>query len=309
MKKLGILLSGFALVAVLGACGAEDSSTGGKDGNRDVTITEMKGAIDVVSREDGSGTRSAFEEIIEFNQKDENGEVVSPLVSSATIKDGNGVVVTHVAGNEESLGYVSFVTLEENQDTVKGLTVSGVEPTTENVLSGEYEVARPFNMVYMEENITELEEVFIEFLESIDAADIIEEKGGIADREGRIDFDESKYEKLAGNLVLGGSTSVEGIAKAIADEFTALYPNVTYTYDATGSSTGVKNAMDGTYTFGFASRPIKKTELESGIEAEALCLDGIAIIVNRFNEITDITIEQIKEVYTGAITEWPELDE
>ncbi len=299
MRKLLVMLSSLALTFTLAAC-SDQNTEGGS--------TSLE-AIDVVSREDGSGTRSAFEEIIDFNQKGDDDEIVDPITSNANIKDGNGVVATHVAGNDASLGYVSFVTLAENEGKVKGLTVEGVEPTVENVLSGDYGVARPFNMVYLEENLTDVEKAFVAFIESTEGAEIIEEEGGIANMEGRESFDSSAYDALTGNLVLGGSTSVEGVAKAVAGEFTALFPNVTYTYDATGSSAGVENAINGTYTLGFASRSIKDTELAQGITADVLCMDGIALVVNPSNETTNISMSQIKDVYTGSIANWSELAE
>ena len=136
MKKLLSLVAAAALTFSMAACG---STNNGSD-----TTQAVEGAIDVVSREAGSGTRSAFEEIIGFNGEDQD-----PLTANATIKDGNGVVATYVAANDAAIGYVSFVTLEENHGKINGLTVEGVEATAENVLEGKYSVARPFEMVYM----------------------------------------------------------------------------------------------------------------------------------------------------------------
>ncbi len=300
MRKLLVMLSSLALTFTLAACSTDQKTT-------DTGENKQLTAIDVVSREDGSGARGAFEELVGFNQKDDNDQIVDPLVSTATIKDGNGVVATHVIGNESSIGYVTMFTLEQNEQTLKGLTVDGVEPTMENATSGAYPLVRPFNMVYMEDKLTDVEKAFIAFTESADAVEVMEAIGGIADATVREDFDMAAYGQLSGNLVLGGSTSVEEIAKSLADEFTALFPNVTYTYDATGSSAGVKNAVDGTYTIGFASRDIKDSELESGITADVICMDGMAVVVNADNAATNITLDQLKEVYTGTITDWSEL--
>lgn len=261
-----------------------------------------EGAIDVVSREAGSGTRQAFEEIIGFN-----GEGQTPLTKSATIKDGNGVVATYVSENEQSMGYVSFVTLQENEGKIEGLTVDGVEATPENVLSGAYAVARPFEMVYMDQNLTEVERAFIEFAASQEGLEILDANGTIVDKSAAEAFDMTKYNQLSGNLMMGGSTSTEAVVKALADEFCALFPKVTYEYNAMGSSAGVKNAIDGTYKLGFASREIKDSELESGIQTTTLCMDGIALVVNPENDVEDISTEQIKDVYTGTITEWSAL--
>ena len=216
-------------------------------------------------------------------------------------------MATYVAANDAAIGYVSFVTLEENHGKINGLTVEGVEATAENVLEGKYSVARPFEMVYMEENITDVERAFIDFVSSIDGLEILESKGTIVDTKNAEAFDMSKYGDLSGNIVMGGSTSTEDAVKALAEEFTALFPKVTYTYDATGSGAGVKNAISGVYTLGFASREIKESELAEGITLVTLCMDGIALVVNPSNNVTDISKDQIKDVYTGNITEWSEL--
>lgn len=294
MKKLLVMLSSLALTFTLVACGDSESSD-----------TGVSGAIDVVSREDGSGARGAFEELVGFAQKDETDQIVDPLTSNATIKDGNGVVATHVRENESSIGYVTFLTLEDSEGELKGLTVNGVEPTIDNVLSQEYPLVRPFNMVYMDENLSDVEKAFIDFSQSAEGAEVIEIGGGIVDNTAS--FDAAAYGDLSGNLVLGGSTSVESVAKALANEFTALFPNVTYTYDATGSTAGVTNAINGTYTIGFASRNIKDSELEQGITVDEVCIDGIAVVVNPANTETDITVDELKGVYTGTMTEWSEL--
>lgn len=123
--------------------------------------------IVVVSREDGSGTRGAFEEIVGFEDE---------LTSAATIAEGNGNVQTTVAGNENAIGYVSFTYIDE---TIKPLTVEGVEATTDNVLNESYKVSRPFVMIYHDENLTEPAKAFAEFLMSADGQAIVEEEGGI----------------------------------------------------------------------------------------------------------------------------------
>lgn len=295
MKKLMTLMATAALSLGLVACGG---TTDTLPETENQTSTDSKlSMIDVVSREEGSGTRSAFEEIIKFNIDGEDS-----MTSNATIKDGNGVVATYVAGNESSIGYVSFVTLEEKASELKGLTVDG-----ENVLSGSYALSRPFMMVYMEDHITDVERAFIDFLASKDGLEVLESTGTIVDTTNAEDFDFSKYTDLSGNMTLGGSTSTEKAVKATADEFTALFPKVTYTYDGTGSGTGIKNAQDGTYTLGFASRELKDSEIESGLGYTTLCMDGIAIVVNPANTVSDISLDQIKEIYTGKVTDWSEL--
>lgn len=123
--------------------------------------------IVVVSREDGSGTRGAFEEIVGFEEE---------LTANATIAEGNGNVQSTVAENENTIGYVSFTYIN---DTIKALTVEGVEATTDNVLNETYKVSRPFVMVYQDDNLNDAGKAYIEFLMGEEGQAIVEEEGGI----------------------------------------------------------------------------------------------------------------------------------
>lgn len=123
--------------------------------------------IVVVSREDGSGTRGAFEEIIDFEDE---------LTEDATIAEGNGGVQTTTAGNPNAIGYVSFTYIDE---TVKPMLIEGSAPTAENVLAGEYPVSRPFIYMYHEENMDEIAKAYMDFVLSADGQFIVSDKGGI----------------------------------------------------------------------------------------------------------------------------------
>ncbi|WP_242985327.1 phosphate ABC transporter substrate-binding protein [Vallitalea okinawensis] len=123
--------------------------------------------IVVVSREDGSGTRGAFEEIVDFEDA---------LTATAILAEGNGNVQTTVAGNPNAIGYVSFTYINE---TVQSVLIDGSEPTTENVLAETYPIARPFLIAYHEENLSEEAKVFMDFIFTSEGQYIVEEKGGI----------------------------------------------------------------------------------------------------------------------------------
>lgn len=122
--------------------------------------SEVGGAdsdIVVVSREDGSGTRTAIEELAGFQNE---------LVDGATIADGNGNVASTVAENPNAIGYVSFTTLEDNSDTVKGVNVDGAEPTPKAVLEGSYPLSRPFLLVYQDANLTDADREVLEWIQT-----------------------------------------------------------------------------------------------------------------------------------------------
>ncbi len=253
--------------------------------------------IAVVSREDGSGTRGAFEEIVEFEDA---------LTASALIKDGNGNVQATVAETPLAIGYVSFTYVDES---VKGVLIEDAEPTVENVLNGSYKISRPFNIVYHEENLSDAAKAFLEWIDTAEAKEIIAEKGAIpladgASSEGNA---EEVAEEIAGEITVSGSTSVEKVGVALGDEFMALYPGVTYTYEGIGSSGGVKNANDATTMLGTASRNIKDSEKEYGMTEKVLAYDGIAVIVNPENGVSELTVEQVQKIYLGEITNWSEV--
>ena len=123
--------------------------------------------IVVVSRESGSGTRGAFEELVGFEDN---------LTDKAMEVEKNGGVQTTVAGNENAIGYVSFTYINE---TVKALTVNGVEPTSDNVLSKTYAISRPFLVVYKEDKLDDASKAYIDFVLSEAGQAIVEEEGGI----------------------------------------------------------------------------------------------------------------------------------
>lgn len=115
----------------------------------------------------------------------------------------------------------------------------------------------------------------------------------------------SSTEALSGKVSMSGSTSMEEIAKALAEGFNAKYPDVAIDVQLGGSSTGIKNAQEGVSDIGNVSRALKDTE--TGLDAETIALDGIAVIVNTANSVEDLSIEQILKIYTGEITNWKDL--
>ncbi len=137
-------------------------------------VFAQEGAINVVSREDGSGTRSAFVEIV--GVVDENED--DATVDSAVVQNGTNQVMQTVAGDANSIGYISLGSLD---DSVKAVTVDGVEATADNIKAGEYAIARPFNVAWnKEEELSDVAKDFMTFIESADGQAIVEEEGFIS---------------------------------------------------------------------------------------------------------------------------------
>ena len=131
--------------------------------------------------------------------------------------------------------------------------------------------------------------------------------GTPAQSAGDAQGDQQPQQEAGGKLAISGSTSTEKIIKALADEYSALHPGVEITYEGIGSSAGVKNAIDGVSDIGTASREIKEEEKASGLTEDVFAYDGIAVVVNPDNGVSDLTLDQITAIYNGEITNWQQV--
>ena len=112
---------------------------------------------------------------------------------------------------------------------------------------------------------------------------------------------------VSGTVATGGSTSMESVIAALQEAFLELQPDVTVTYDPTGSGAGITGATDKTLDIGLSSRAVKDEEAEAGVTGTTVALDGIAIIVNNNNAVADLSLEQIAGIAKGGITNWSEV--
>ncbi|ATL90085.1 phosphate ABC transporter substrate-binding protein [Faecalibacterium prausnitzii] len=111
---------------------------------------------------------------------------------------------------------------------------------------------------------------------------------------------------LSGNVATGGSTSMKNVIAALTEGFAEVEPGVTVSYDPTGSGAGITGAADKTLDIGLSSRALKDDE-KADVEGTTIALDGIAIIVNNASEVEDLTVDQLKQMFTGEITNWSEV--
>ena len=319
MKKIKLLsLLMLALAVFLVACDSDNGSgeTTERPTETDAPIAaetetpdepsgDLPGAIALISREEGSGARGAFEELVSVNQEEDG----SDAMTEAIIQQGNGQVLQGVQRNEAGITYIAYASFADAGDTLRGLLVNGIEPTTENMLSGAFPLVREFNFVYRPEVRAENEIVnaFIEFSQSTEGIGVLVNLGAVVDPEGAEVFDASAFGDLSGSLTFGGSTSTETTALALIDEFRTYFPNVSISYDPTGSGAGITGAIQGILDLGFASREIRDSEVEEGINYVTYCLDGLVVVVNPANDITEVTIEQLRAIWLGEITNWDEL--
>lgn len=278
---------------------AETTAEAKTEASKETGTSKMEGDINVISREDGSGTRGAFIELFKIEEKNEAGEKVDLTTDEAEITNSTAVMMTSVAGDKSSVGYISLGSLN---DTVKALNIDGAEANVDNIKSGDYKVSRPFNIVTTG-NESELASDYIKFILSEQGQKVVEENGYIS-KENNGSYEASG---LSGKLVVAGSSSVTPVMEKLKEAYSALNPDVTIEVQQSDSTTGVTNALDGICDIGMASRELKDSEIEKGALGTVIALDGIAVIVNNENPTEELSSEQIKDIYTGNVTDWSEL--
>lgn len=251
--------------------------------------------INVVSREEGSGTRGAFVELFGVQEGD-----VDNTTSAAEVTNSTSVMISTVQGNENAIGYISLGSLS---DDVKAVKIDGVEATTENVKSGDYKVSRPFIVCTKGTDLSEIASDFMSYIMSTDGQAIVSEEGYIA-QDTTTTYTASN---LSGSLTVGGSSSVTPLMEKLAEEYQKLNPEVEISVQQSDSTTGATNTIDGVYEIGMCSRELKQEETDAGLVSTVIATDGIAVIVNTNNAVDDLTVDQVKQIYTGEITDWSEI--
>lgn len=298
MKKSRILSLILALAMVLSAsvilsaCGDKKS---GDDG-------EKNDKISVISREEGSGTRGAFIELVGIEEKNDQGEKIDNTVDTAVITNSTSVAMTSVSEDKASIGYISLASLN---DTVKALKIDGVEPTVKNIQKGEYPIARNFNLV-TGDNLSELGKDFINYILSTEGQKTVSENGYIELTEAG-KYEASDAVKEGGKITIGGSSSVTPLMEKLAEAYKKVNPKVEVMVQQSDSTTGVTSAIDGSVDIGMASRDLKDTETSQGVKATVIAKDGIAVIVHKDSKQEELTLEQVKDIFTGKITKWSEI--
>ena len=291
MKKISTLskfaLVGLASLSFLTACGgSSDSSSQGS-------------TINVVSREEGSGTRGAFIELFGVQEKNADGEKVDLTTNTAIVTNSTAVMLTTVAGDANAIGYASLGSLD---DTNKILQIDGVDATVENIKDGSYKISRPFNIV-TQDGLSDAAQDFIGFILSSDGQAVVEKAGYIP-----LDNAPAYTAKTnKGKIVVSGSSSVTPVMEKLKEAYNKTNPDIEVEVQQSDSTTGIINATEGTADIGMASRNLEDAELEKGVTETVLALDGIGVIVNKDSKVTGLTSEQVKAIYTGEITSWDDL--
>lgn len=297
-KIMATALFGVLAVSAFAGCGgASSSSNGSSDTGSDAAKFDASKTISVVTREEGSGTRDAFTELTGVLVKDGDNKTDNTTTSAVTI-NSTEAVITNVKDNEAAIGYISLGSLN---DTVKALKIGGVEATADNVKSGDYAVSRPFNIAYKGE-LSEAAQDFVDYIMSSDGQKIVSDNGYVTVSENAA----YSGKKPSGKISVAGSSSVSPVMEKLAEAYQKVNTNAKVEIQTSDSSAGMQSAMGGTCDIGMASRDLKDEE-KSALKVETIAKDGIAVIVNNANTCDDLTLDQVKSIYTGETTVWSDI--
>ena len=303
MKSITKKITATALFGVLavsafaGCGGAGSSSNGSSDAGSDAAKFDASKTISVVTREEGSGTRDAFTELTGVLVKDGDNKTDNTTTSAVTI-NSTEAVITNVKDNEAAIGYISLGSLN---DTVKALKIGGVEATADNVKSGDYAVSRPFNIAYKGE-LSDVAQDFVDYIMSSDGQKIVSDNGYVTVSENAA----YSGKKPSGKISVAGSSSVSPVMEKLAEAYQKVNTNAKVEIQTSDSSAGMHSAIAGTCAIGMASRHLKHDE-KSALKDQTIAKDGIAVIVNNANTCDDLTLDQVKSIYTGETTVWSDI--
>ena len=308
-----ILAATLSLGLILAGCG-KDQKTEEKPAETETTETaeapaEEKEAstetanqedydFTVVSREEGSGTRGAFIELVGL-EEEVDGSKEDMTTQEAIVQNSTNAVMQTVSQDAEAIGYISLGSLN---DTVKALKIEGVEATEENIVNGTYKISRPFNLAFKEAEINDLAKDFLKFCLSEEAQALTLEEGYVPLK------DTEKYEpaKVSGTLTVAGSTSVTPLMQKMAEKYQELNPDAKIEIQSTGSSAGIEAVIDGAADIAMASRELKDEEKDK-LAVEVIATDGIAVVVNPASKVEDLTMDQLKQIFKGELKSTSEL--
>ncbi len=255
-------------------------------------------AINVVSREEGSGTRGAFIELLKVEVKNTDGTKADMTTEEAVIVNKTDVMLATVAGDPYAIGYVSLGSLN---DTVRALAIDGVAATAENVKNGSYPVVRPFNIVTKGKG-SEVAQDFIGFILAKEGQQVVS-GGYIAINDAAPAYAGTKP---SGKIVVAGSSSVTPIMEKLKESYLLINPNAQIEIQMSDSTTGMNSAMEGTCDIGMASRELKDGE-KAALTTTQIALDGIAVIVHSANTLADATAEQVRAIFTRECATWAQV--
>lgn len=321
IKNLKVIAAAMSLSILLVGCGGENSQntdnqstettqTTDEGSNEDAATEESEDGesaesdqedfdITVVSREDGSGTRGAFIELVGL-EAEEGGETKDLTTNEAVVQNSTNGVMQTVSKDPTAIGYVSLGSVN---DSVQKVKVDGAEATEENIESGDYNLQRPFNLAFKKDSLDELAQDFLDFCLSDDAQNIASEEGYI-----KVETKDYESKEIEGDLTIAGSTSVTPLMEKLVEKYKEGNPKANIEIQSTGSSAGIESTISDVSQIAMASRELKEDESKE-LDVEVIARDGIAVVVNNEDtKMSDLTQEELKQIFSGEITNTSELN-
>lgn len=282
-RILGLALSGVLAIESLAACGtAKDNDI-----------------ISVVTREEGSGTRGAFVTLTGVEAKYANGSRMDNTTVDAISVNSTAIVMTTVAGNRKAIGYISLGSLN---DMVKAVQIDGAAPSPNNIKNGSYTLTRPFYVV-TKGDLSKPAQDFMNFILSGTGQAVVAAKG-------YIEVDNTRafiHSDVAGKVIVAGSSSVTPVMQKLQETYQKINSKVKIEIQESDSTTGINSTADETCDIGMISRELKEKEIQQGLTATVIAIDGIVVIVHKDNKINNLSMVQLKDIFAGNMTRWSEV--
>jgi len=293
LKRVVKSAIGLVVLATIGLsmAGCGNNSNGNPSSGSGIT-----GQITVITREDGSGTRGAFVEIVDITiQGNDN------ITMEAVVAPGTSVMMTNVAENPRAIGYASTgVALGDSRVNV--LSIDGIAPTVENMLNGTYAIQRPFVIGYnTTTGLNPLAQDFVDFIFSAQGQDVVVGRGYVPFiPEGAPQYTASG---MSGTIVINGSSSLYSLMQHLSAAYRNFNPNVTIDIHGAGTGHGIGAVRDGLADIAMSSRNLRESELQF-LTPLTIAIDGIAVIVHPNNPIEGLTLDQVRNIFLGEIERW-----
>lgn len=281
-------------VVALCACGKDSTNN-----QQTINGLDKLGSVKIVSREEGSGTRTTFADLVGLGEMSNSTDNSDDTTKKAYVVDNAEKVVEYVGNNKNAIGYVPSGEILKNEK-IKKINVNGKKATSQNIAKGKYDLSRSFYLTYTGK-LRDVERDFITYIQG---------KGQETVGKTFVPIGKSKSflsDKSSGTITIHGSTSMSGLLEELAKQYMKLNTNAKIKVEASDSTSGLNDVMKGTCNLGMSSRELKDYEKEL-LNYETIAKDGITVIVNKDNPVTNLSTKQLKALYKGNLKKWNDLN-
>ena len=300
MKQMKNRKAMLGIIVLTAICGCRSVGTHESILKEQIAGLDKLGNVMVITREDGSGTRSTFSQLTGFDEKNKETGASDLTRTDAETADSASLVLETVAQEKNAIGYVSMGALDDAQG-VKVLQIDGKTLNAETVKKGTYPLSRSFYIAYYE-NDNELEQEFLRFIRGKGQETVEKQYVAVGKASTFVSL------KPKGTIIVDGSTSIAPLMEVIAEEYMQQNPEAEIVIEESDSSKGIDSVIKRNAEIAMSSRELKDYEKEL-LDYETIAKEGIAVVVNEENPLETITLEQLRKIYTGEIDSWKQLNE